>query len=182
MRTGTDVLLSLTRHAAAALGEEWEVRPAAEEGTFGRPAAQVTATSPQAITGSRRWLEIVQGFAIYAYPAPADSIVKSLIAVGQAEESLIGAFQGASVGEARTAELPLYDYDGVGEDQSSAARRPSDFARLTDFNVTRTQNPDDERLWSVLVELRLRWTRDAEPSEFIDARLVRDVRASLSTP
>jgi len=162
MRTSFDVLRSLKRYVAIALGEEWEVRLQAEEGTFSRPAAIITdAPGGQTIDGPRRAMDIVQTFSINAFPVPGPSVMESLEAAAEVEETLVHAFR-VGVGEGKAARVPLYDYDSVPVTDGSTSRNRPDYARILDLSVGRPQSPSDELLFTVTAEVRLGWRRNAD--------------------
>lgn len=161
MRTGRDAIRSLNRYVALAL-PDWEVREAAEEGTTERPFAQVKATSPQTgPTDDVRVASVNQSFTIYAYPAPDPShVLASRDAAADVEDALWSLFA-QGLDEGRPYLVPLYDHDATPWDVSSDQRRAVDFARVQDLSVSVEQSPDDESLFTVLVEVRLWWRRNA---------------------
>lgn len=161
MRTGNDVHLSLNRYIALALGDEWEVRPAAEEGTGQRPMAQVKATSPQNNDlADLRVSGMNQQFTIYAYPEPdPDSVLNGRVTAARVEDTLLTLFT-RGIDEGQPMLVPLYDYDETPWDESSDQRRTVDFARVMDLGVSIQQAPTEEFLFTVLAEVRLGWRRD----------------------
>jgi len=160
MRTSIDVLRSLKRYTAIALGEDWEVRLLQEEGTFSRPAAQVLQATGQQITGPHHAMDIVQTFSIHAFPEAGDTMESSLLAAAQAEELLVYAFR-VGVDKGKAARVPLYDYDGVPFNEGSTTRKRPDYARIIDLEISRIQNPSDELLFTVTAEVRMGWRRNA---------------------
>lgn len=162
MKTSFDVLRSLKRYVAIALGEDWEVRLQVEEGTFIRPAAIITDTpGGQSIDGPRRAMDIVQTFSINAFALPGATVMDSLAAASEVEETLVHAFR-VGVGEGKAARVPLYDYDAVPVTDPSTSRNAPDYARILDLSVARVQAPTDELLFTVTVEVRLGWRRNAD--------------------
>lgn len=168
MRTAEDVLRSLKVMTWLALGEgsDWDVRIASEEGMQERPVAQVTATTSVAEAGGP-WhrADDVQSFAIYAYPRRAESAEHGLIAALRVAEQLKLAFQLGQVAPARRLRMPLWDFAGVPVEEVSFARRYPDFARVLDFSADTEQSTADERLYTVIAEMRLQWSRNALPPE-----------------
>lgn len=161
MRTSLDALRSMKRYVATSLGEAWEVRLLVEEGTFGRPAAQVMEATGQTITGPHHTMSVVQTFMVHAFPVPGETVMESLIAAGEVEDNLVRAFR-IGVDKGRAARVPLYNYDAVPHNEGSTARHPQDYARILDFEVSRTQSPQDELLFTVSAEVRLGWERDGQ--------------------
>lgn len=158
MRTSIDILRSLKRYIAIALGPEWEVRLLSEEGTFGRPAAQIMEATGQTITGPSHASDLVQTFMVHVFPVPGDTVMESLLAASEAEEKLFQAFRWG-IDKGRTARLPLYDYAATPLDEGSSTRRTADYARILDLELSRTQSPSDELLFTVSAEVRLGWRR-----------------------
>jgi hypothetical protein len=161
MRTSYDVLRSLKRYGALVLGDTWEIHEAAEEGTTARPMVLVRPTAGQQISGPFHTMEIIQPFALYAYPAAGETPYESLHAASEAEELLVTAFRIGGVGAGRPGRMPLYDFDASGPDEGSDARQQPDYARVLDFSTERMQATEDDLLWTVVAEVRLGWLRSA---------------------
>lgn len=159
MRTSIDVLRSLKRYVSIALGDEWEVRLLVEEGTFQRPAAQVMEATGQTLTGPSHTFEAVQTFMVHAFPRSRDTVMESLVEAGKCEDALVRAFR-IGVDKGRAARIPLYDYEEVPHTAGSTSRLDQDFARILDLEISRTQSPQDELLFTVSAEVRLGWRRD----------------------
>lgn len=181
MRTARDVIRSLNRYVSLAL-PDWEVREAAEEGTVERPFAQVKATSPQAgPTDDVRVASVNQSFTIYAYPVPdMTHVLAGRDAAAEVEDALWSLFA-QGLDEGRPYLVPLYDHDETPWNVSSDQRRSVDFARVQDLNVSIQQAPDDEHLFTVLVEVRLWWRRNAAvPS--VAKRITETKRPRINAP
>lgn len=159
MRTSLDVLRSLKRYTSIGLGDDWEVRLLVEEGTFQRPAAQVMEATGQTLSGPNHTFEAIQTFMVHAFPRSHDSVMESLIEAGKAEDQLVRLFR-IGVGEGRAARVPLYDYDEIDHTSGSTSRLRQDYARILDLEISRTQSPQDELLFTVSAEVRLGWRRD----------------------
>lgn len=159
MRTSIDVLRSLKRYVAIALGEDWEVRLLVEEGTFGRPAAQVMEATGQTITGPNHTMDVIQTYMVHAFPVKGSTVMESLLAASEVEDTLVRAFR-IGIDKGRAARIPLYNYESVPANAGSSDRTPKDFARILDLEISRTQSPQDELLFTVSAEVRLGWRRD----------------------
>lgn len=178
MRTSIDVLRSVKRYVAEALGEDWEVRLLVEEGTFGRPAAQVLEATGQTITGPSHTMDVIQTFVVHAFPVKGDTVMESLLEASAVEDTFVRALR-IGIGEGRAARIPLYDYEGVPHDAGSTARAPQDYARILDLEISRTQSPQDELLFTVSAEVRLGWRRDGQiPSS---GRVAQEIRTTQET-
>lgn len=171
MRSSVDVLRSLKRYVAQALGSEWEVRLLVEEGTFGRPAAQIMEATGQTITGPSHSSDIVQTYMVHAFPEPGETVMESLLAASEVEEHLFEAFR-IGIGEGKTARLPLYDYSATPATEGSTTRRHPDYAQILDLEISRTQSPTDELLFTVSAEVRLGWRRNGR---LLSGRVAREV-------
>lgn len=178
MRRSVDALRSLKRYVALGLGDDWEVRLAVEQGTFSRPAAQVLAATPQQISGPKYVMDIVQTFAIHAFPEPGNSVEESLFIAAEAEDSLLTALR-IGVGDGHAARVPLYDYENVAFDEGSTNRNYPDYARVLDFSLNRIQNPSDELLFTVSAEVRLGWRRNGLVAS--TGRTASEVRLNIDT-
>lgn len=157
MKTPIDVLRSLKRYTAQALPSDWEVRIDAEEGTFVRPSAIVTAVPSGAqMSGPVHATDYIQSFQVMCHPEIGGKPMDSLIIATNAAACLSAAFR-QGVGDGRAWRVPLYDYEGVGADAASSARTPHDFARILDLNIANNQSQADERIYTVTAEVRLGW-------------------------
>jgi hypothetical protein len=179
MRTSRDAIRSLARYMSRAFGPDWEVGFFSEEGTFGRPGVMVKATGPQLSSGSRHTIDVIQPFAVYAYPAEAEGVEDTFDNAMVAEEIIWHAFN-VGVGEGRPGRVPLFDYEGVPIDEPTSLRRYPDYMRVLDLSIDRAQAPEDEKKWTVTAELRLGWRRAGElPS---GTRLAQSLRTLEITP
>lgn len=161
MRTSIDALRSLKRYVAVALGPDWEVRLQAEEGTFKRPQAIILEPPGGAqVTGSAHSSDLVQTFVVHIFPERGNTVMESLTGAADVEEIIFNAFR-SGVGKGRVARMPLYDYEAVGPEEPSDARRGTDFAQVLALSVERKQSPSDELNYTVTTEVRLGWRRNA---------------------
>lgn len=180
MRQEYDVIRSLARYVALALGEDFMVREVNEEGAVTRPGAIIEMASPEARAdaSTRQVLEVNAGYDIFVYPSLGKVPLESRAIAGRVAGQLSEAIEGG-VDEGQPGLIPLYDYEGVPYDQPSEVRRSQDFARVLDFSVWPKQSPDDELRYTVAAEVRLGWRRDrALPS---NARTLQSIRIALST-
>jgi hypothetical protein len=161
MRSEYDVLRSLTRYVALALGPLYEVREVREEGAIGRPGAMIEMAAPVSVdsASSRLVRELVGSYNAYIYPelgsAPLESRAKAARIADRLENALDG-----GIDEGRVGLVPLWDFEGVPYDADSTVRRAQDFARIRDLSVFPKQAPDDENRFTVLAEVRLSWRRN----------------------
>jgi hypothetical protein len=175
MRTEYDVIRSLTRYVAAALG--YEVREVREEGVVTRPGAVIEMASPVAREGaSPRISELNATYDVYVYPPLGEQPLHSREIAARISERLEQALDGG-VDEGRPGLIPLWDFEGVPYDADSSVRRPQDFARVLDLSVWPKQAPDDEKRFSVVAEVRLGWRRDR--ALVSNSRTTRSLRMSF---
>lgn len=176
MRTAEDVLRSLKRHVWTALGDDYEVRIEGEEGAFVRPFARVITANEAEFADTTRFLTtMVQPYAIYVYPPAGLDAQDARLIAAATEEDIYQAFK-VGIADGRPDRLPLYDYDGVPTTEGVVGRGQSDFARVTNLTVGPMRDPTDNRLYTVVVNLRLRWNRTTEPVR--GGRVVEDVIVS----
>ena len=178
MRTTADALRSLKRYAALVLGDEWEVRLWDEPGKFAFPFARVAKVGPTLMTGPKIHTDVVQPFALHCYPPPDDSLEVAVLQAEQVEEILyIGFREGVSGGYPMR--VPLFDYGmvpGEGAGAVAVAREPHDYLRVEDFSVNRLADPTDERLISVVCDVRCGWRR----SPLATGNVVQDVTVEVT--
>lgn len=167
MRGINDVLLSVKRHVAIVLGDEWEVRiPGDEEAAFDRPFARIARAGPTVVVPGTnfRFSSNSQALVVSAFPRVRSRPEEALLEAGRVEDRLYSAFwQQVDLGH--PSRIPLFDYDGIGLERSSLRRHPSDFLRVTDFSVNTAADDADPKLMTVTADLRVAWLRQgAVPS------------------
>lgn len=173
-----DGLRSLKRYVAEALGDEWEVRLADEEGVFSRPFAMVWEAGPapeEAVGPAAQVTQTQVPFVVHAYPATADAAgdpfgaQEAKGAALAAQETLRRAFA-EGVGLGRPFRVPLWDYEGVGWDEPATVRGATattvpatpphgDYMRVLDLSLNKVRDDVAEGLWTVVCQLRLGWRR-----------------------
>lgn len=158
MRTENDAIRSVKKYLAEALGQEWEVRLWTDEGSFAPPIARIATTTAASYDSRRVFTDIVQALQIHCYLAPARSTSAALIAARSVAQQLVTAIE-LGVGLAWPRRIPLYDYDGVPEDEGSDARNTYDFLRVLDFSVNSVQDNDDPNVVIVVADLRVAWSQ-----------------------
>lgn len=180
MRTSKDAIRSLARYMAVAFGDGFEVGFFSEEGTFTRPGVVVAAAGGELDGGgTRHTVDVIQPFAVYAYPVEGANVEEGFDNAMAAQETLFQAFR-VGVDEGRPMRVPLYDYEGIAIDEGTLLRRYPDFMRVLDLSIERSQAPEDERKWTVTAEIRIGWRRSAElPS---GTRLAQALQVDFSTP
>jgi hypothetical protein len=155
MRTPTDAVRSVKRHAAAQLGPDWEVRLAPEDGTMHYPYAIVAAVGPALSTESALNAQVTQPITVYCYPAPAESFEQGLMDGNEVGDELWEAFAGGLT----PLRVPLYDYAGVPLDAPGEVRNEHDYLRLTDVQINRVPDAQDEQRVIVVCDFRASWSR-----------------------
>lgn len=175
MRSQTDALRSLKRYVSQMLPPEWEVSLTPRtEGHGLRPLAVVKATAPATFPRSHyHTASVVRPFAVYAYPVAGTTDDAALLAATEAEELLFRGFR-VGVEDGHQMRVPLWDWDGVPLDQTSVDRLDCDYMNIDDLTTQHLAEPENNRLWVAVAELRMSWRRVAE-RENIDIHLVRDV-------
>lgn len=162
MRTSEDALRSLKRYVSAILGDAWEVRTPDDEAAFVRPFARVQFAGPMnMMAGSQFVAEMNRPFTVLAYPPPGETIGDSVLAAARVEDAIFQGFRAGGVGGGRPLRVPLFDYAGVPNTDGSVARFGSDFMRVADLSVNSVGDPENAALWTVVVDIRLRWARTA---------------------
>ena len=184
-RTTADALRSLKRYAALALGSEWEVRLWDEPGNFAFPFARVAKVGPTLMTGPAIHTDVVQPFAIHCYPPAQERLEVAVLRAEVVEEKLYTGFR-IGVSEGRPMRVPLYDYTLVPETGAGAvaiSRYPHDYLRVDDLSINRLHDPTDERLISVVADVRCSWRRSGRVptgTKLVQEVLVQHVEAQVS--
>lgn len=167
-RTSKDALRSLHKYVAMMLPDEWEVRLWDEEGSFARPFARVARIGPALPSGPAIYTDVVQTMTVHCYPQEQQTVEAGLLVAEDTEELL---FQGFRIGVPPGAPLrvPLWDWYEQpldGPDSDSTYRRAHDYMRIVpaSLSFTRLHDPVDDRLITVVTDLRLTWRRPGRSS------------------
>lgn len=167
----TSVQRSMLRYLAAALGDEWEVRPTggspADE--FGRPFVRVGPSTPESsLPLGARHVELRQSFAAVAFPVIAESAEGSALEAARVSRVLLLAFAqgvdeasfGTRSGRAHPLRVPLFDYSGVPLGVPVPEDRRTGYARVLEGpDVDSAADPADPRAFVVTLDVRLSWTQ-----------------------
>lgn len=158
MRTEGDVIRSVKRYFALALGDAWEVRLWEDEGSFAAPFARVAESGPALYTSKRFITDVVMPVQVHLYPVPSDTVTGAINVARGVRETVVQAIEvGVNGGWPRR--IPLYDYDGLVESQPSSARNTFDFVRVMDLSVNSVPDSDEPTAVVVVVDMRLAWSR-----------------------
>ena len=174
-RTTADALRSLKKYAALVLGGEWEVRLWDEPGNFAFPFARVAKVGPTLMTGPKSHTDLVQPFAIHCYPPAQERLEVAVLKAEVVEELLYTGFR-EGVAQGAPMRVPLYDYGlvpEIGAGATAGVRHPSDYLRVDDLSINRMHDPTDERLISVVADVRCTWRRS--PLVPSTAKIVQEV-------
>lgn len=175
-RTPTDAMRSLGYYLSIALGQDWEVRFAVEEGAFQRPFLRLTPSAPLESTAHGAMaVEMRRTYAVVAFPAYFDDIDASAMEAARVEDALLLAFaRGVMTASFRSnrahpMRVPLWSFGGVGpaETPEMAAARDgvprraaNDFMRVDEPpTFTTLPDSDEDRAFIVVGNVRLRWAR-----------------------
>lgn len=161
-RSHQDALRSVKRYVAVALGDEWEVRLSREEGAFKRPFCRVwqVAGTEYPLTGGRFLADMTQPFVIAAYPPRGRDPDHALLGAQKVENTLYRAFR-VGVENGRARRVPLYNYYRV-KNWEVGNWYPRAFMRVNDLATQPFPDPDDDKLWTVICDIRLAWRRIGE--------------------
>ena len=165
MRTVTDALRSLQLHFARALGDEWEIAIARTEGAFTRPQAIISFTAGgarQPAPAGR--VDTRQQVTVQAYPAAGADPHAAVLIAAATQSALEYALLEQSGPRAFPLRIPLYDFDGVGPDETvtEEQRGEHDYLRVSDVSLDAPlADPDDHRLMTVPATFFVMWSRRA---------------------
>jgi hypothetical protein len=160
---GVDLTGPLSTTSNLPTQPKWEVRTWYDRDEVPPvPHARVHFTGAGGTTGPAHWYELVQPMAIECYPEPGDSVKESTCRATAVEDVLLAGFRGAGIGAGRPLRIPLWDFDGVGLDETSEVRGESDYMRLQDFSTRQLPDPLDPRRVRVIAELRVSWRKGVD--------------------
>lgn len=164
MRTPQDALRSLHKYVALVLDPDWEVRLWDEEGTFKRPFARVSKIGPTLPTpASALVVDVTQAMAVYLQPQEQQTVEASILVAEKVEDAIYQGFL-VGVGPGAPLRVPMWDWTGIpldGPGSDATARYEHDYMRIVrpSLSVNRLHDPTDDRLITVVVEMRVTWRR-----------------------
>lgn len=158
-----NVLRSIARATAHALGSEWEIGLQSAEGTFSRPYCRVAASTPinsRPHGSSHR--DLTRGFSVIAHPTNFSATPESALSEAARVERLLldGFTRGLHTaafhaGRAHPMRLPLFDYAGVAF--GAPASDVIGWLHIIDASVGVIGDPADETAFVVVADLRVSW-------------------------
>lgn len=162
MRTESDVLRSVRRYFASILGDAWEVREWSDEGAFELPLAKIAEVGAATYTSHRIVSDVVLPIQVFLYQEPNVSTSASLRDARALRDVVWRAVEVGQVGDgaAWPRRIPLYDYDGLTETQTSNKRNTYDFIRVLDLSLNSIQDSEVPTGVVVVADMRLGWRRD----------------------
>lgn len=164
------VHLSLLEYMAHVLPGEYDVQPVRRE-PQARPLCVCQPVGPRPSSGTAYLREYVQPFEVLIYPLGADGDPWAAQSQAMATRELVGrAFDsGAGAGRNRgyALRVPLFDFEGVADDEALPDDRlPVDYLVLQSLAVDARQDPEQDDLWTVMVDFRVNWRDDGDRSRF----------------
>lgn len=195
MRSEVDALRSLAKYVYYALGDEWEVRLAFEEGTFKRPFARVGFAGRAVVSGPAHTIDVTQAFNVLCHPVEKTLADEALLEAGRIVGVLNRLFSvGISLidhedpddpsspevtvkGGARR--VPLWDWDGRSLEQDTSKRYVRDYLRVDDAGSDIVHDPSDDLLKAVACDVRLKWRQPGVQYTGIPLRGIRPVFEQL---
>lgn len=158
-----------------------DVRLAIEEDAWQRPSAIVqTAGAAQLSNTSRRISMYIRPFAIYVYPEKANTAREAELAAQRVESIIQRAFRKGGF-QGHPARIPMWDWTEIDEGESLEsvlipapdpepidyepqyrAPDPIAYMRVNDSNVDHRSDPQDEKLQTIITNIRLEWRDLAE--------------------
>lgn len=165
-RTSIDARRSIHKYVTEFLPDDFDVRISIDQEVWERPSAVVQYAGPQALTGGPKVYEATRPFVVYAWPTKDEDVEQSELNALDIEEAFVQTLQIGGVLGGRPRRIPLFDYDGVGRDEAIDPDAELDgYLRVLDCSTDTRRDPDDDRAWTVLMNLRVRWSRLGEPKE-----------------
>lgn len=161
-----DVHRSIRRFARLALGDEYagKVRLSARTAQLPqRPWAVIVDAAGPTLPRSgiarapQTRMDVIKPYTITVYPSNEGTPRECAVRADRVEATLLDAMaNGIDPGGALM--IPLYDYEGL-ELNEPGPDDPHDFLRVADYPIRKIADPEDERLWTVVCDLRVNWRR-----------------------
>jgi hypothetical protein len=178
MRTEIDAINSVKRYMALCLGDTWEVRLWSDEGSFAAPLAKIAASGPLTSTRRGRGItDVALPLQVFLFPVVADSVSGAMANAYRLREIIFQAID-VGLGEGWPRRIPLYDYDGLIDGQSSNVRNSYDFLKVDDLSVNTVPDSDVPQAVVVVADMRVAWSRDTTINA--DADTVNSVAVTTS--
>lgn len=177
MRTSVDALRSVRRFFGQVFPEPWDIRYTRSEEMV-RPSGTVAAIGPQPNTGSAYVRDVMRDFEIFLYPPGVEgdvstSRIEAETVAATVERALTRGFVPAG-GEARSysLRLPVFDYAAIPLTQGLPALAvPYDYLVLQNLTIQPRVDPDQDDLFTVVVDMRIHWRTDGDTRRFEGALL-----------
>lgn len=177
MRTSEDALRSVKRYLALVLPPEWELRMWADEGSYEAPLARIAESGPTLYTSHRVYTDIVQPVQVHFFLPVAETVSAAMAAARALREQIMVAIE-VGVDQGRPRRIPLYDYDGLGEDEPSDRRAYYDYLKVRDLSVNTVPDSNVPTGVVVVADMRIAWSQYTTVSP--DTETVESVRVTTS--
>lgn len=160
-----DALRSLRYYVAQHLleySEDFDIRLAIEDDAWERPAAVVQSAGPAQLGNtSRRIATYLRPFAVYIYPVSKPDPKAAQLEATRIEGVVQQMFRvGGHLGH--PSRIPLFDWSGIEDNDPLGDADPTGYMSISDLNVDHRPDPDDEKLQTVIVNIRLGWRAPGE--------------------
>jgi hypothetical protein len=169
-RTFRDVHLSLLEYLAHLLPSSWDVQPVRREPQT-RPLCVCQPVGAVPSSGTAYVREFVQAFEVLAYPPGVDGDVAAAAHLAMnTKQLLLRAFDsGAGTGRNRgySMRVPLFDFAEVADDEELPPdQQPHDYLVVQALDGDARQDPEQDDLWTVMLDFRVNWRDDGDRSRF----------------
>jgi hypothetical protein len=162
-----DVLRSLSRWIGGILPATYDVQPVRVE-TAERPSAIVRAVAPMPTGGRSAYVrEWQRDYEVFIYPPGVEGdAFASLIEAEQLATSLMQVIEYGGAGS-YTMRLPTFNYSDIplSEGQLPGAK-PFDHLPMSNVSVDVRVDPEDDTLYTLVLDLRVSWSRDGDTRRF----------------
>lgn len=183
MNTPEDLIRSVRRWFGVVLPEPWDIQYQRTD-DLERPSVIVQPSTGQLTSGSAYIRQNQRDFQAFVYPTgfegqPMQSRVEAEGVAHTLERAMAQGFLTAPrVYYNRALRLPVFDYDGIPWDQGQPdGVVPYDHLPVANFSTDVRVDPDDDSLFTVVVDMRVTWTTHGDISRF-DGPILTDVRVT----
>jgi hypothetical protein len=183
VNTPEDLIRSVRRWFGVVLPEPWDIQYQRTD-DLDRPSVIVQPSTGQLTSGSAYIRQNQRDFQAFVYPTgfegdPPRSRVEAEGFAYTLERAMAQGFKpDGLVYYSRALRLPVFDYADVPWDQGQPSDAlPYDYLPVANFGTDVRVDPDDDSLFTVVVDMRITWTTLGDISRF-DGPLMTDMRVT----
>lgn len=163
----------MRRFVGVVLPAPWDVQPARREPQI-RPLAVVRPVGPRTSGGTAYVRHYVRQWEIFAYPpGNRDDPQLGYYEAERVMNDLVRALDsGHAAAGSKALRVPLYDFSGVTDTTFLlVGAQPIDYLVVSNVDADIQPDPEQDGLFTVMVDLRVNWSDDGDRSRYDGAIL-----------